>query len=246
MQLGRSLRELWDLKRGVALGLVVAGLVAIWSVYEVKLTPPSLQSRSTAMGAASTRVFVDAPRSLLLDMAADTGEIEGLTNRSLLIGNVMVSRPVREFIARRAGIPVSELKVTSPITRRWPRPLAQSGETKHASDILASPAGYRLHVRVNPTVPVIDISALGPTAEQAAALANGAVAGMRDYLHTVALEQDIAFDQQARFEQLGLAKGGVVTEGAGLTIAALVFALVLGTWCVALRFLSRVRRGWSA
>ncbi len=232
------------MRRGLAAGLLIALFVAAWTSHDIGLLPPSLKSRNLEMGTASTRVLVDSPRSLVIDLTVETGDIEALTNRALLVGNVMVSAPVREYIARRAGVPLSKLKVASPITQQWPRPLAQSGEKKSTRDILNSPGEYRLNVKANPTVPVIDIFAQGPTAEAAEALANGAVAGLRDYLRVVAAEQGIEADHQVSLEQLGRANGGVINEGAGVTVAVLSFLLVFAAWCAALLYFARVRRGW--
>jgi hypothetical protein len=244
VQLGRHLHELWGLRRGVAVGALIATLIAMWTLYDIRLWPPALQSRALEMGTASTRVLVDTPRSLVLDLSVQTGDMDALTNRALLVGNVMASSPVRAYIARRAGVPVTRLKVSSPITRQWPRPLAQSGEKKSTRDILNSPSEDRLSLKVNPTVPVIDIFAQGATAEAAEALANGAVIGMRDYLEALAARQGTAADQQVKLQQLGRAKGSVINQGVSATIALFAFLIVFALSCGAVLFLARVRRGW--
>lgn len=232
------------MRRALLASVLLAIVVSAWTVFEIGLAPPSLEPRALEMGAASTRVLVDSPRSLVVDLTVETGDIEAITNRALLVGNVMVSAPVRRYIARRARVPLDELKVASPITQQWPRPLAQSGEQKHARDILNSPAEYRLNIKANPTVPVIDIFAQGPSAQAAEALANGAVTGMRDYLRDVAAAQGVEARHRVTLEQLGRAQGGVVNEGPGATVAALSFTVVLLACCASLLFFARVRRGW--
>jgi len=245
MQLGMHLRELWRSRLGVALSFALAVLAAAWSVGTISLSPPGIKSRTVQMAAASTRVLVDTPTSSVLDLAVATQEISSMTNRALLVSNVMASEPVREYIARRSKVPAEILKVSSPVTRDWPRQLAQSGSPKKTSDIFSSPNEYRLSLKSNPTVPVIDIYAEAPTAKAARELANGAVTGMRDYLQDIAAQQGVAPRQQVRLEQLGSARGGVVNAGVKTKLPILAFLLVFAASCLAVMFIGRVRRGWT-
>ncbi|MGH2942944.1 MAG: hypothetical protein ACRDLN_09275 [Solirubrobacteraceae bacterium] len=240
------LRELWGARLGVAISFALGLLAALWSVGTISLSPPGIQSRTVQMAAASTRVLVDTPTSSMLDLSVSTLDITSMTNRALLVSNVMASEPVREYIARRADLPAEVLRVASPVTRDWPRQLAQSGSPKKTSDIFKSPNEYRLSLKANPTVPVVDIYAQAPTEAQARELANGAVTGMRDYLRDIAARQGIPSTQQVHLQQLGGARGGVVNPGVRTRLALLAFVLVFGISCLATIFLGRVRRGWSA
>ena len=245
MQLGKHLHELWRLRLGVVLALVLGLLAAAWSTNEISLFPPGLKPRSLEMSAASTRLLVDSPKSSVLDLSMSTNDIQGSTNRALLIANVMASAPVREYIARRAKAPVERLQVASPVTPRFPRPLATSKKPK-TSDIARSPDEYRLSLTSNPTVPIVDIYAEAPTAEAAQQLANGAVDGMRDYLRDLAAAQRVPAAQQVALEQLGRAKGGVIDEGVSVEVAVLSFLIVFAVSSAAVLFIARVRQGWVA
>jgi hypothetical protein len=245
MQLGRHLRELWQLKTGVAISVLLALLAGLSSVAEVGLFPPSVAPRAEEMAAASTRLLVDAPKSSVLDLSVSLNDVESTTNRALLVSNVMASAPVREYIARRAKVPAEVLEIASPVTPEWPRPLAQTGNEKHTSDILASTDQYRLSLASNPTVPVVEVSAQAPTAKAAEQLANGAVDGMRDYLRDLGAAQQVPVTQQVHLEQLGRAKGGVINPGVSIKVALLSFGLVLAAASAAVLFLARVRRGWT-
>lgn len=244
MQLGRKLREIWRLRAGFAASVALGLLAALWSVEKISVLPPRLESRSLDISAASTRALVDAPRSTVLDLGATTTDIRSFTNRALLISNVMASAPVREYIARRAGVRAEQLQIASPVTPDWPRPLDRPGERKSTGDILKEPDEYRLSLQSNPTVPVIDVYAEAPSDEAAARLANGAVSGTRDYLRVLGAAQGIRSDQQVRLQQLGAAKGGPVNAGADFKIALLSFVIVFALSCAAALFLSRTRRGW--
>jgi hypothetical protein len=244
VQLGRHLRELWRLRLFVGLAAVLAALIAVFSVARVSLDPIGLRQRHLGMAAASTRVLVDTPKTMVLDLGVDTTNFESITNRALLVGNVMAALPVRSFIARRAGVPANVLVLSSPITPAWPRPLESAGK-RRTSDLLKSPEEYRISIQVNPTVPIIDIYAVAPDTRTAKHLANGAVDGMRDYLGYLARQQGVADKQQVHLEQLGKASGGLVDQGVGLKVLALTFLLAFAAATLAVMFFSRVHRGWQ-
>ena len=243
MQLGRHLRELWQRRLGLALSVLVALGAALWSVGDVSLFPPGVTSRNLELAAASTRVLVDAPSSTVLDTSVDTYNFESITNRALLIGNVMASEPVRRYIGKRAQVSPDMLQVASPITPDFPRPLASDGE-KSSSDLLKSPDQYRLSIQANPTAPIVDIYAQAPTARAAELLANGAVEGMKDYLTALGSSQGVPVTRQVRLQQLGRASGGVLNPGISVKVALLTFVLVFALSCAVVLFLARVRRGW--
>ncbi|MDA0166941.1 hypothetical protein OM076_42165 [Solirubrobacter ginsenosidimutans] len=213
---------------------------------KIGLFPPKLQLRSLEMAAAQTRVLVDSPKSSILDLAVSTNDIRSTTNRALLISNVMASAPVREYIARRSGVPVELLQIASPVTPDFARPLAINGPKPHTTDILRSPKQYRLSLASNPTVPMVDVYAEAPDATTAQHLANGAVDGMRDYLRDLGNSQHVPLEQRVNLEQLGRAKGGPINTGVNVKVGTLTFVLVLAASCAALLYLSRVRKGWLA
>jgi hypothetical protein len=210
----------------------------------VTVFPPSVKPRVLQMAAASTRALVDSPKSAVLDLKVPTTNLQGMTNRGVLVGNMIASAPVRAYIARRAHVPTELLQVAGPVTPDFPRPLATSGK-RSTKDILKSPNQYRLSVQANPTVPILDIYAQAPTADAARALANGAVQGMEDYLHDLANAQHIAVDQRVHLEQLGHADGGVINPDVSVKLAILSFLLVFTASSAMVLAATRVRRGWQ-
>jgi hypothetical protein len=244
MATGIRMRRLWRLRAGVIVCLAVALFAALWSVEKINLSPLGLSPRSLEMASASTHVVVDTPKSALLDNRQDTSGLEGLTERAVLLGNVMSSGEVRVQIAKATKIPAEVLQIDAPLTRAQPRPLAQSGTEKHTSDILKSTDQYRLSILANPTVPVLDIYAQTPTAASAAALANAAVDSLRDYLGRLAVSEQTPETQQIRLVQLGRAQGAVINGGIRWQVALLAFALTFAAACATLVFLARVREGW--
>lgn len=246
MQLGRHLHELWRLKLGVACSAALAAFATLWSVYSIGVFPPKLTPRELDIGSASTSALIDSPRSLVVDLTASSTDLEGITNRALLIGNVMAGEPARSYIARQAGIPPSVLKISTPTTRRWPRQLAQSGADPSATDVLKFPGEYRLSLTANPTVPIVNVFAEAPSAAEARRLADAAITGTRAYLASIAAAQQVPVGRQVRIEQLGRAQGEVIDRGVRGALAALTFVIAFWVSCLAVMFIARVRRGWRA
>jgi hypothetical protein len=247
MQLGMHLRELARMRVALALSFLLAVFVALSVAYKVSVLPPSVGPRSLEMGTASTRVMVDTSKSLVLDIRYGTGDFDSLTERAVLLGNLMASAPVREYIARRAHVPAEVIRATTPLTPDFPRPLAAEGEQKHMSDLLRSTDQYRLNIQANPTVPIIDVYAQAPSAKAAEQLANGAVDGLRDYLAVTARLQSNRpnGDDQPLLSQLGRAHGAVINNGVRLQVLLLTFGFVFALCCAVALFVGRVRRGWK-
>ena len=237
------MRELWGQKLGLAVAFLIALLAASRVLFGISFIPPGLERNSLGLASASTQVVVDTPRSSAIDLREDTYSFTGLTNRALLLGNVMASLPVRAYIAHHAGVPAEAIKVQAPLTPEQPV-VTDGAHQPKTSDILRSPNEYRLSIQANPTVPVLDIYAEAPDGPAAVKLANGAVAGLHDYLAALARQHGTPPDKQVTLEQLGRASGSTIDSGAGLQLAVLVFLFVFAIASAAVLFVSRVRRGW--
>lgn len=244
MELGRHLEELWRLRSGVAVCLGIAILAALAISYGVSVAPPGLHPRSLQIATASTEVLVDTPRSAVLDLRQDLSDIESLTNRTVLLGNVMASEPVLSYIGRRAGVAAGAIRASTPRTPNSPRPFAAPGQERRTSDLLRSTDQYRLDIEANPTVPVLRIYAQASTARGAEELANASVDGLRDYLDRQARTQRVAPGEQVRLQQLGRASGAVINGGVRLQAMFLTFLLVFAASAAAAVFMARVRRGF--
>jgi hypothetical protein len=241
MAFGIRLRNLWHLKAAVVVSLALALLAAIWSVEKISLSPPSLTPRSLVMATATTHVLIDTERSQLIDLRQDTYAVGGLQNRGVLLGNVIASSDVRARIAQRAHVPVERLRIQAPLTSQEPSPPADAQTARHTTDILKSTDQYRMNIKVNPTVPMLDIYAQTPTAASAAALANDE---LKAYMASVAATQNVPVKDLVRPVQLGRARGVVINQSVEWQAALLAFVLTLGISCATVVFLARVRAGW--
>jgi hypothetical protein len=244
MGIGIRMRRLWELKAGVLVCTALAILAAVWSVDKISLLPPKLTSRSLEMATASTQVVVDTPKSAILDLRQDTYSLDGLTNRAVLLGNVIASQPVRESIARRAGVPAAALVVTPPFTAKQPRARIQADSKRHTSDILKTNDQYRLTITANPSAPLLYVYAQAPSAKTAGVLANTAVEGLRRYVDRLAELEQTPDKERIRLVQLGQAEGAVINGDVAWSVAILAFVLTFGVASATLILLSRIRQGW--
>ena len=246
MGIGIRLRKLWRLKLGVLISLLVALFGSIWSIYKVSLAPPGLAPRALDMATGTTHVMVDTPDSTMIDLRQDTYGVQALTDRAVLLGNVIASSSVEQKIAQRAHVPYQRLRILAPLTSQQPAPPVDSQNARHTSDLLRSTDQYRLNIKVNATVPMIDIYAQAPDAKSAAALADAAVAELRVYVDDLARQQQTPAKDQIRIVQLGRASGVVINHGIKYQVALIVFLLVFLAGCATATFLARVRSGWRA
>ncbi|MGI9098352.1 MAG: hypothetical protein ACR2H2_07645 [Solirubrobacteraceae bacterium] len=245
MELGKHLRELFRLRLAVVICFALASFAALTMTYKVSLMPPRLEPRALEIASAKTEVLVDTPKSTVLDLGQGASEFAGMTNRAVLIGNVMVSAPVLAYIARRAGVPAGVIRAQAPLTPDFPRPLSGVDEQKRTSDLVRSTDQYRLNIQTNPTVPILEIFAQAPSAEAASTLANAAVDGLRDYLQAKARSQGTTDSDTVRLAQLGRASGVVINGGVRPQLAILSFLIVFALSSATAMFVARVRRGWE-
>jgi hypothetical protein len=242
--IGIRLRKLWRLKLGVAISIALALFAAVWSVQKISLFPPGLSPRSLEMATASTHVLVDTPISAMVDLRQDTYSVDSLKNRVVVLGNVLASSQVQAKIAERAHVPVERLRIQAPLTSQQPAPPVDSENARHTSDILKSTDQYRIDLKANPTVPMLDIYVQTPNAESAAALGNAAVDELNTYLRGLVGRQNTPLKDQIRLVQLGRASGVVINGSVRWQAALLAFLLTLGISCATVTFLARVRAGW--
>ena len=234
MGLGIRIRQLWRLKLGLVLSVVLALLAAVWSM-----------SRSgLEMATAHTEVLVDTPSSIMTDLRENSYSIDGLLNRAVVLGNVIASPPVEARIAQRADVPAALLRIEAPITAHVASLPLNSQNSRSMTDILKSNEQYRIAIDANPAVPILDIYTQTPTAQSAAALANAAVDELKAYVTGLASTQATPAQDQTRIEQLGQATGTVINQGVQYQVAVLAFILIFLLSCATTMFVSRIREGW--
>jgi hypothetical protein len=241
MELARTLKTLWNRRRLVALGAVLAALAALLSVYSVGIAPPSLSSRTNVFATASTQLLVDAPDSAFADLANDLTPLE---TRASVFARFLASPAALELVARDAGVPLDSIEAQGPYDINLPVIQQEPTAGQRSSQIIGEGALYRLRFENNPVLPIVSVFAQAPTKAEAIALADAAPRALRAYIDRIQTHQDTPEDRRVVIRKLGDATGGVVNEGANLQIGLLVFIVVFGAWCMLLIPAQTLARGW--
>lgn len=227
MTLARILLKLWNLRRWVAVGIVLGILAAVGSV---------ATSSSTVYANASTQMLVDSPTSALANAGAD---ITGYIARANVFARLMTTDEALQYIGQAAGIPGNLIDANGPVEING-SPVASHAPIviRNGSD-LPGPTTYKLSFVQNPDLPTVDVYAQAPTTAKAIALANGAVSGFAALIaHLNANNVPIA--RRIEVRSLGQATGGIVDPGASKKIAVFIFFAVLALWCGAVLFVNRL------
>lgn len=244
MSFGARLYRVTRSRRAVSLSLLAAVLAAILTLYRVSLLPPGLHSRGLAIGTASTQLLVAQPNLAVGITSSDN--YGALVNRSILVGNILITPPVLSYAGHALGINPSRIQATAPMIANVARSLTEPGSGAAATDILNSPDQYRLEVQADPSVPILHVYAQAPTGRQAITLAQAAVNGLTSYLQRLAIRGHLTPTQRVQVQQLGGVRGGVANPGAGMEMAVLAFVGVGGTALWISVLVGRIRRGWVA
>jgi len=236
MELVTILRELWRRRNVVAAVAIVAVLVAVAASYRVT-GPLTLESRSYQVGLATAQILLDTPSSQVVEVAPKGSDTLGV--RANLLASLMVQGDVKSAIADRAGIPATKL-----------HGIAESAVVENA-DKKPGPRDSVLTTRVVSTsdgdrIPIIEIEAQAPDAQRAAALADAAVAGLRDYINSKAAGEAVVDTKRLHVSSLGKAQARGMTRGPSLLIALALALLVFVAGCAAILVITAVVRGWSA
>lgn len=229
MRLGEHLHELSSLRAATVLCALLALLAALAVSFHVSIAPPKLGARVPAAGSATVEVLVDTPRSTVYDLRQPAVSVEDLTNRAVLLGNLIAGREVLAFVAKRTGLPPQSIRASSPT------PLVGRAAAGRDQE-------HSLTIQANPIVPILSIEARAPSAGSARQLADGAVAGLRDYLTTAAEREGTVPGARLRVEQLGRASATVAGTGPRPLASVAAFVVVFALSSVLAVALARMRR----
>lgn len=241
MELASTLKILWKRRRLVALGALVAAIAAMLSTYTVSLFPPGLHDRTNVFATASTQLLVDTPDSAFADLE---NEMTPLETRASVFARFLATPAALELIAREAKLPLDSIEAQGPYDINLPVINQEPTAGKRSTQIIGEGALYRLRFENNPVLPIVAIFAQAPTKDGAIALANAVPRALRTYVQRIQAQQHTPPGRRVVIRKLGDATGGVVNAGADVQIAALVFLVVFGAWCMLLVPAQTLARGW--
>ncbi len=141
-----------------------------------------MQPRSVSVGLAATHVMLDAPRSLITKPEVSSYDFDVYAKRAALYGNLLDTPPLRERIARIAGISPDELTTRSRLTMGVQRAMREGDAEQRANQLAVATRRYKLDFQADPANPLLNIYAQAPSAEAAERLADAAVVALEKYL----------------------------------------------------------------
>jgi hypothetical protein len=172
LELLSALRLLWRRRTLVGVGALVAlggGLLVVQGV------GPAASARPDATFVASARMLLDTPDSQLVTVSPRSAET--LAVRAALFADLLSSEPLREDIARRAGLRAGQLDVFGPSTRVVPTvstPLVvKAGERSEVTR-----ARHVVRLYADGLSPMISIEASAPEAGRAERLVDAATGAL--------------------------------------------------------------------
>jgi hypothetical protein len=208
--------------------LAIGGAIAI--NYRVSVNPPGVHKKQTlAIGAASTSVLIDSPRSAVGDLQND---LAPLAQRTSVVALLISSQAVRDDIGRRVGIPGSAIA----FDRASPDP----SQTVRSNEMVVESRGYRISTSPDAEVPIISIRTQAPTPKAAIALADATSASLQAYVVSLQQKQKIAPAFRLQVRRLGEARGGLVNPGAGTKAGAVAFIGIFLGGCILILLVTKL------
>jgi hypothetical protein len=216
------LQDLWRRRGLVAVFGLVAVLVGGLVAYQPAFPP---KSRARYVGEAHLQILVDTPESQVVEV--ETEGSGSLGSRASLIANLMVAGEIKEAIARTAKLRPEQLIAASD---------AAVGPSTPPPAQPKNPPEYVLRTSVVSNedfvqLPIIAVDTQAPDANRAAALANAAAAGLKEYLAARATRTGVPDGKRLQVRSLGVAQAHNALKGPGLFVAVAVAIFVFGTLC---------------
>jgi len=239
MEFALVIRDLSRHRLLLALGVLIAAIAALFSVY--RLDGLKLKARSLQYSSASTQVLVDTSSSVLGNLSKS---LEPLNTRAAVYSNFMASPAVLKLIGQQAGIPGEQIYAAGPVNANEPRVVQEPTALRRNVEITGESNPYRLNFESQANLPTITINSQAPTTKQAISLANAAAVGLQRYVTDLENEDGIQPRSRVTIRQLGPANGAVVDGGIRKALAAIVFVAVFALWCVLLLVVPRFLKIW--
>lgn len=225
MELVKILRELSRRRRLVALVLGFSLLVGFLLAFKPGLPP---QSRQYQVSLASTDILIDTSDSQVVAVGGKGPDLATLAGRANLIGNLMTGGPLKDAIAKGAGMSPDHLVVVPPANVNTPG-VPPAPVTPPASHGLSDAEATVLNLSVDETLPILHVVAQAPDAETARRLTAATIVALRGYLGSVAASQNIPAVDQLVVRKFGAPVAQTATRGLPrrfALIAAIMLALL--------------------
>lgn len=271
MELGAMIRQLWRLRLLVALGVLIAVAVAIPVGYDVSLSPLRIKQRSSTVGAAQQSMFVDTPRSSLVERPRGFDDSIG---RAAVIGRLVNTPTVKADAARALGVTPGRITVEGPLPNGLQAQSSEPSAQQRANQVLGERSDLRVFVDTDAEAPIITLFTQAPTGAQAVELSEAVSRSLQRYVGRLTdaerpallrqVEDTIAalptaarrrvneasrrnrrralLSEETRIRVLGSAVGGNVSDQTGKAVVLGTFLGVFLAWCIFLLVVSGLVR----
>lgn len=221
----RPMLQLWHRRRLVAVGAVLALVVGTALAYRVEPgLPPTLQERGRVHGVAAADLLVDAARSQTVDLGGEAERVDavGLIARARLLANLVATSPLRDRVARRAGVDTTSFMATAPaITFDTPRP-----PEDRTRNVMA--------VTFDEGLPIVRISVRAADEATAARIASAGMSELSAYVAALTAQDAGAGARKLIVRPLGRARHATVVAGERHLAAVLAAGMSFTLWCAVL------------
>jgi hypothetical protein len=238
------LRDLLRHRWVVLLGVLIALTAGLLAMFRVSFGPlPGLESRQYEVGVASAAVLIDSQSSQAVDLGTAEVKVDvgSLSARAKLLANLLVTRPLRDDIARQAGVsPDRLITQLSSTTEPGAPPPEASDVTVQADD----PEANIISLQTSDTVPIITVNAQAPAEKTAGALAASTIGRLQEYLDSVSAANQVPDIRKLVMRPLGEPTATTAPRGPGKRQAVIVFLLLLAVWCGGVLLMARLAKDW--
>ena len=240
MELVKILREVWSRKRLLALVLGISILTGLLLAYRPGVPP---QSRQYQVSIASSSILVDTSNSQVVDVGGRGPDLPTLASRANLLGNLMTVGPLKNAVAKDAGISPADLVVVPPANAETPGVAPTPVSTSQSRKVPDAEAMI-LTLSTDDTLPILHVVAQAPDPAVAGKLSAGTIVELRKYLGSVAASQQIPAAQQLVVRQFGNSLVGTTTRGLPRSVALVATILLALLGCGAIVGGSWFVRSW--
>jgi hypothetical protein len=241
VQLFKILQEIKRRRIWVVIVVLISAMLGFLLAFKPGLPP---HSRQYQQAIASSDILIDTRNSQVVDVGGHGPELSTLASRANLLGNLMVTGPLKDTIAEAAGVSPEKLAVVPPGNSEEPGVAPAPVETGQGVNVPKSERST-LTFSTDDTLPILHVVAEAPDAETARELALATVVNLRKYLAAVASTQQIPPARQLVVRQFGSPTVTTATRGIPHSLAfalALILALV---GCAAVVGGSWFARSWK-
>lgn len=241
MDIAAALRTLLQRPVLPLIGILLAIVASLFVAFRVSLTPPSIDAKNLVLHVADTSVLIDRPNPALVDLQAD---LRPLADRADVFARYMLSQPVRQAIARRAGLDENRIAFEAPLELNAPKAAQEPVAVERSQQIFDEEVSHGIRFTTDSGLPTVTMTTRAPSLQEALDLADAAAKGFGDYVRREQERANIPPERRVTVRQLGRATGGSGGQSVGISSVIVTFLAVFIGWCLLSLLGLDVARGW--